>query len=178
MKSIRKFADQPLTWTQIRAMTRQYELRSGDGLVATLEWPRMFSSWARGKSVDGEWTFERDGWPCQITVSSFGSGAEIGVLKLGWGEGTLVCANGSCYHWKRPSFWRGEWAFTDEKDQTLVQFTFEFDFFKFRAATKISPAAIVIPELPLLALLGCYTMILKADDAATASAASVAVTCS
>jgi hypothetical protein len=58
-----------------------------------------------------------------VTLFPADSTLEVGVLNLGWGEGMFSGANGGRYRWVRRSFWRGEWAFTDEKDETLVSFT-------------------------------------------------------
>ena len=175
MESIRKFADQPLTWTQPYVTCREYKLRCPDGLLAGLRWPSVWSSQAEGETVEGTWLLERSGWmKPRITAIVAKSNAEVGCLELEWGGGTAVFPSGSRYRWVRRSFWRGEWAFVDEKDDPLVTFTPQPGFFKYQLAVRILPRAIGVPELPLLTLLGCYTLILQAHDAAASSAAAVA----
>lgn len=178
MKSIREVADQPLQWTQPKALKREYELRAGDDVVAFLRWEKAFGSLAAAESADGKWTFKRSGFLTpKVTVRIAGSESEVAVLRPTWrGEGTLECTNGYRYRWLNISFWRSEWAFINEAGQTLVRFKPQFAFFREGAEVKVEPGAVSIPDLSLLTLLGWYLMVLMSEDTGGAAAAAAAST--
>jgi hypothetical protein len=178
MRTIRDVAGEALRWAQPSAFKREYELRAGDEALATLRWQKTFGSLAVAASADGAWTFKRSGFLSpKVTVRRPGAEAEVAVLKPGWrGEGTLELAAGRRYQWRNTSFWRSEWAFTDEAGEPLVQFTPEFAFFKQAAEVKVETRAGSIPDLSLLTLLGWYLMVLMSEDAGAAAAGAVAGT--
>jgi hypothetical protein len=175
MKAIREVAEQALRWTQSSALAREFELRAGEEVVGTLRWQKAFGSLALAEAADGAWTFKRAGFLCpRVTVRLPGSEMEVAEFKPGWaGEGTLRLADGRSYQWQKTSFWRSEWAFAGEVGTALVHFKPEFAFFKHAAEVRVEPAAVAVPDLSLLALLGWYLMILMSEDAGGAAAAVV-----
>jgi hypothetical protein len=172
MRPIRDVAGLVLRWVQPSAFKREYELRAGDEVLATLRWQKTFGSLALAASADGTWSFKRSGFlNPKVTVRVPGSEADVAVLKPGWrGEGTLELSAGRRYPWRNASFWRSEWAFTDEAGEALVQFKPEFAFFKHAAEVTVDPRAAPLPDLSLLALLGWYLMVLMSEDAAAGAA--------
>jgi hypothetical protein len=182
MRSIREVAERPLRWTQPSALSREYELRDGDEVLATLRWQKTFGSLALAESADGAWSFKRSGFlGPKVTVRVPGSETEVGVFKPGWrGEGTLRLSNGRGYQWVNTSFWHSEWAFADEAGEPLIRFKPEFDstavplFFTHAAAVKLEPSALSVPDLSLLTVLGWYLMVLMSEDAAGAAAGAAA----
>jgi hypothetical protein len=176
MRSIREAAGQTLRWTQPRALSREYELRAGDEVLATLRWQKAFGSLALAEAADGTWTFKRSGFlRPKVTVRLPGSEAEVAVFKPSWGgEGTLRFSEGRPYQWVNTSFWRSEWAFASEGSEPLIHFKLEFAFFKHAAEVKVEPGAFAVPDLALLTVLGWYLMLLLSEDAAGAAAGAVA----
>ena len=172
MRSIRELSGQPLRWAQPGAFTREYELRAGDEVLATLRWQKTFGSLALAAAADGTWTFKRSGFLSpQVTVRLPGSEADVAVLRPGWrGEGALELSAGRRYPWRNTSFWRSEWAFADVAGEPLVQFKPEFAFFKQAAEVTVDPRAAPLPDLSLLTLLGWYLMVLMSEDAAAGAA--------
>lgn len=182
MKPIREVADQPLRWTQPALLQREYELRAGDEIVATLRWQKAFGSLAQAETADGTWTFKRSGFlRPKVTVRVPGSETEVAAFKPGWGgEGMLRLSAGQCYQWLNTSFWLSEWVFANEAAEPLVHFKAEFEasaaviFFKHAAAVKFEPEAVSVPDLSLLTVLGWYLMLLMSEDGAGAAAGVVA----
>jgi len=61
MQKIATVIDRELKWEQPGAFKQLYELRTTDGLVATLTFPNSFRCNATGQSADGCWDFQREG---------------------------------------------------------------------------------------------------------------------
>ena len=94
MKSLIEIAERQLSWTQPNAFKRNYELRAGDDVAATLDFKSSFGSFATGRSGDGCWTFKRVGfWQTRATIRECERGTEIGSFKNNtWkGGGTWSC---------------------------------------------------------------------------------------
>lgn len=165
--------EQDLLWTRPRTFKREYELRAGDELLSTLRWQKACSSLARAESVGGSWTFKRSGCFSQtVTARVSGSEADAAVFRPGWWSGgTLLFSDGRCYRWLHTSFWRSEWAFVEEGDQSLIHFKSRFAFWTQAAEVKVVPGTVTVPDLFLLIALGWYLMLLQSEDAAGAAAA-------
>ena len=172
MRSLREVAAQPLGWSQPSLLKRQYELRAGDEVIATLR-QKGFGSLALAETAGGSWTLKRSGFlRPKVSVRSE-SETEMAVFKPAWcGTGTLRLADGACYHWQNTSFWRSAWAFADEAGNPLVHFKPEAALWKRSAEMKVEAGARALPDLSLLAVLGWYLMILASDDAAVVAAVS------
>jgi hypothetical protein len=181
VRPIREIAEQTARWTQPKALAREYELRAGNEVVATLRWQKTLGSLALAESADGAWTFKRSGFLSpRITVRRPDSEADVGVFKPGWrGEGMLRLLEGRGYQWLNTSFWHSEWAFADEAGKPLVHFKTEFEpaavfaIFKHAAEVTFEPSAFSVLDLSLLTLLGWYLMVLMSEDAAGATAGVV-----
>src|SRR5438445_8993602 len=123
VKRIRECANQSLKWTQPSAFQREYELRAGDDLLATLRWQKTFGSLAVAASADGTWTFKRSGFLSpKVIVRVPGSESDVAVLQPSWrGEGMLQGPEGRRYQWLNTSFWCSEWAFANEASDPRVR---------------------------------------------------------
>lgn len=181
MKPIRAIANQFLRWTQPALLKREYELRAGDEVVATLRWQKTFGSLALAETANGTWTFKRSGFlRPKVMVRVPGSETEVATFKPGWGgEGTLRFSDGRYYQWQHTNFWRSDWFFSDQGGEPLVHFKAEFEasaaviLFKHAAEVKFEPTAASVPDLSLLTALGWYLMVLMSEDAAGAVAGAV-----
>jgi len=102
--------------------------------------------------------------------------ADLAVFRPHWGGGgTLHFADGHQAQWRCTNFWRSQWAFVVNEDQIVVRFGHREGFFKASAQLDFDPSSAALPELPLLAALGWYLMILAAEDATVVAASTVVV---
>lgn len=175
----------PLEWIQPKTFQNRYELRAGENLAATLEFPKTFGSLAIATAADGRWTFKRVGFfNPRITVRVEGQEAELAVYHPKWTgtEGKLQISSGEVFTWKVANFWATQFVWL-AGDQPLILFrpgvedTHMSDWFKNQARVEIQPEAGSLKQVSLLVLMGWYLMILKQqDDAAATAATTTAVT--
>lgn len=181
MLSLPLLSSAPLEWVQPKTFQNRYELRSGENLAATLEFPKTFGSLAIAAAADGRWTFKRVGFfSPRITIRIEGQEAELAVYHPKWTgtEGKLQFASGETYTWKVANFWATQFVWL-AGDQQLILFrpgiedASMSDWFKTQARVEIQPEVGSLSRVSLLILLGWYLMILKQqDDTAAATAAT------
>jgi hypothetical protein len=179
MKTILNIGQQELTWAQPRKHKREYELRAGTEVVATLRWQNRHSQVAAGEAAQGRWTFERLGFlHPHVEARQDQSDLELARFQPHWrGGGTLEFPDGRRFDLRPTSFWNAEWAWTTTNNDLLLRITRESRRVQHKGYVDLLPTASDIPELSLLILLGWYLVLLTADDATTATmAASVAAT--
>lgn len=170
-------------WVQPKAMQNRFELRAEAHLFAVLEFPKMFGSLATATWAEGCWTFKRVGFfSTKITVRKEGEETDLYVYRPKWtgAEGTLYSGDQPMYNWKVANFWATQFAWLDGYGRPLILFKPGVedpglaDLFKVQAKVEIQPEAQGLKDLPLLALLGWYLMILHQQDSAAAAAAASA----
>ena len=116
-------SDAILQWAQPQAKTRFFELRSGDDVVATLAWEKMFGTLATAQTAEKTWTFKRVGFfNPRVTVRSPGSEVDIAVFKPSWGYGGTLEVQGKTFTWKKLDFWGNKWGFTWQDGTVLLSF--------------------------------------------------------
>jgi hypothetical protein len=172
-------SDTNLQWAQPQAKTRFFELRSGNEVVATLSWEKLFGTLATAQTVEKTWTFKRVGFfNARVTVRSPGSEADIAMFKPSWGYGGTLEVQGRAYTWKKLDFWGNRWGFAWHDGTVLLSFGYAGgpgSFLKLEGAVEISPGNISTnTDMPLLVTLGWYIMVLMWDDNAAAGGAVVA----
>ena len=183
METISNFIGSNLYWVQPKTFERRFELRAEQSILATLTFHSEFGTLATAEVDRVKWTYKRVGFlNPRVTVREVGSEANLAVYQPRfWGDGTLSFALGATFHWKPVNFWATDWAFMDSTDKVLLAFkpgsekSKLSDIFKTQAALEIEPLAASLAQLPLLATLGWYLLILHQEDAAaTATTASTA----
>lgn len=172
-------SDKELAWVQPNARERRFELRSGDDLIAMLQWEKLLGTLATATTATSGWTYKRAGFLSpRITVRSTGSDADVAIFVPSMtGSGRVETGN-KTFAWKNISFWSNSWAFVATDGQALITYRPRCGWdsiFRLEAAVNVSPDAFLLPELPLLLTLGWYVMILMADDAAAATAATTVI---
>ena len=172
MRSLRKVTAFALEWAQTSVMSPSYELRAEGEVVATLAWEKLFGSLASARTSDGLWTFKRSGFLTpMVTVREAGSDKDAAVLKVVWGGGgELIIGGKPTFAWKRRGFWSGQWGFEWIDGGHILHFEPKFAIAKKKAELHLEPSAHSVPELPLLATLGWYLLILMAQDEGAAAA--------
>jgi len=173
MRPIKEVADQVLRWTQPSSFKREFELRAGEDVLATLRWQKTFGSLALAESPGGAWTFKRSGFLTPtVSVRAQGSESTVAVLKPGWrGEGTLQFSDGRRYQWVIAGFWRPQWTFAGEGGGPLIHFKYDLAFLQQTMEVEIEPGAGSLKDLPLLATLGWYLIVLMSEGGGGAAAA-------
>jgi hypothetical protein len=161
MKPIRDCIGRALRWTQPRVFKREYELRAGGDLLATLGYEGFLGRAARAEAAEGVWTLNQAGFPVSRTVvRREGSDVELAAYSRRWRGGTLEFAGGRVFTSKSLRFWPPEWGFTDREGHVLVRFRSEWNPFKASARVVIERRADGLEELPLLLLVGWHAAIL------------------
>ena len=164
----------PLVWTQPKAMRREYQLKNGDGLVGQLRFEKFSGSLATAEVASQNWTFKREGFlHPRVTVRAPNSDVNLALFHPSWsGGGVVEFPDGRQIRWRHASFWRSEWAFVQGEDRQLLLFKQHEGFLKISARLEWDPSDAALPDLPLLAALGWYLMLLTAQDAAVAVSVS------
>ena len=170
MRCIGEATGQELLWGRGRVRGREYELRAGGEILATLGWQR--GSLAIARVANGCWSFKRAGL-ChpRVTVRTVGTDSEVATYHAGWtGHGVLELGQGHRFQWAAADFWRSQWAWQGDDGSTLVRFQ------STRAPgglggqagpgarVEVEPAAVALPELALLVALGWYLLVLLARE--------------
>jgi hypothetical protein len=171
MLQIARLADHPLQWTQPSMMRQQYELRTGDALVATLKFRSAWGTFATAESGDGCWTFKRIGfWQNKASIRVCGSEADLAIFQNNtWSSGgSLAFADGPRFN-ATTNFWMTNYEFRAETDEPLVRFR-HGGVFRDSARVEVLPPARTLPELPLLVLFGWYLVLMLSSDAGGAAA--------
>lgn len=172
-------SDVKLVWSQPSAKKRFFELRAGNDPIATLSWEKMFGTLATAQTAERTWTFKRVGFfNPRVTVRSPGSDADLAVFKPSWGYGGTLEAPGQAYQWKKLDFWGSKWGFAWPEGTVLLRFSYAGGpgtLFKLEGMIEITPGCVSTnADMPLLAALGWYIMVLMHDDNAAAAGAVAA----
>jgi hypothetical protein len=174
MRSLESIDLSRLEWDQPKGMRRYFELRSGDDVVATMEWTGAFSNRAIVTSTAGRWFIDRPGfWQRKVVAWNADSNTRLAALNYNlWHEGDLVLASEQAFHWGAQNFWRTRWAFTDAAGQPVVQFNTGNRWFRMAGTVKIPVGAERRDELLLLIVTGWYLAYMARQDAAVAASAA------
>jgi hypothetical protein len=150
----------------------EYELHSGEDLVATLRFRGMFGTLATATSGDGSWTFKRVGfWQNRATIRRSGEDADLATFRNNtWAAGgELEFAGGRTFK-ATTNFWMTRFELVTGSESLLVRFH-GGGFLRRSADVEIAPAARKEPELPLLVLFGWYLLVMLGRDAGSAAVA-------
>src|SRR5262249_11771123 len=176
MNNIRDSVGHVLEWTQPRAMAREFDLKDGDALLATLHFRSCLGSFATATTGEGSWTFKRVGfWKPQVTVRAADGEKEIAVFSNNtWSAGgTLDLLDGRRLR-ANSNFWMTSYDFKTEDDVSLVRFVKVGGMFHLSCKVEISDAGAKLAELPWLVALGWYLAVKMHDDVAGAGAVAAA----
>lgn len=168
-------ARETLRWQQPRAAQRRYVSEAGGQEIATLAFRSAFGTLAEGTSEEGTWTFKRIGFFAgRVTVRRDGDDTDLAVYVPGtWNAGgTLTLAGGRSIR-ITTNFWHSRVEFLGDDGATLLHLDVD-GLVRLSVEVQTAPAALALPELPWLVMLGCYLVVNMRSDA-EASAATVAV---
>jgi hypothetical protein len=171
MQSLSDSGGAELRWVKPKWLKRQYELRAGEEVVATLA--RVGGTGAIGEWSGGRYSFSQKGWFRQrILVSPEPAmDAEAPRATFTRRDGVLTFADGRTFYWKKPSVWRSKRVWTDG-EASLVGIDPASGYAE--PHVTITPEGAQLVELPLLLLLGQYLIVRAREEADAASAATTA----
>jgi hypothetical protein len=177
MKTLREVAAQHLRWTDASHAPREYQLRGGEALLATLRWMKLEGSLATAEAGPRRWTFKRSGFlNPKVRIRAEGSATDVAVLSVtSVGEGVLQGPEGRTYLWSTTNFWRSEWGFSGQGGGIVYRLKPSFASRRLAAEVEIEPAAVSLPDLELVVLLGWYLLVLMSDEAGGGPAASASL---
>lgn len=143
-------AGRDLVWVRTKLFGEQHELRLGNDVLA-----KVRGGW--GEAVEGQWVFKRheglSNAPVRFAVHDAMSDTEIVWADLRGRTGEIEFLDGRRFRWGGPPLWLGQLTFTDRTGTILIRF--EKSIFG-RRQVRIEEAAVSIPELSLLVLLGWF----------------------
>ena len=164
-----------LKWVQPNAFKMEYELRTEDTVVATLNFRSSFGSFATALSAEGSWTFKRVGfWQPRVTVRASGSETDLANFKNNtWsGGGTLEFPDGREYP-ASTNFWATQYEFKEKTGESLISYKKISGLLHMSSGVEIHPLARNVPELSWMVPFGWYlTVMMYMDSAASAAATS------
>ncbi len=181
MKAIREAADQDLQWIDKKVglfVTDEFELRSGDEVLAMLHAREKGTDWTFGEAADGRWALKSRniGSGEIVVITELDSLAEIAVVKRGRKQGIfqrdndyIEFSDGRRVMWKKASKWHDEWDWVDSNGRPLIHFQRGHH-------VVIEPLALSLPELSLLVIVGWQLMKLQEEARTKAAVAAVVAT--
>ena len=149
-------------------MTRHFELRADDDVLATLTWVSMLGSLAKGESDDGCWTFKRGGFiRTHVTVRDCQAQDELGIFRNNtWaGGGTLELPEGARYV-ANSNFWQTRYDIRTTDEAPVVTFERIGGVMHLGSDVSVHTQARGMRQLPWLIMLGWYLTVMQHGDAA------------
>lgn len=160
MKSLLDVRDREWVWARPKLLSRHWDLRAGDDVVATLESRGWLGVRMAGANASGRWDLRHEGlFRGRTVVRREGEQAEHLVFRPRWfGAGEIHCAGGTVLPWKRADMWGRRWLVLDADGHVQLEFTRRPAFFKSSTAVAASDAGCKRPEMPELVLLGFFLL--------------------
>ena len=147
MKRIRDLVGRELKWTQPRALKRDFELKDGDEVVATLRFRSLFGTLATADTADGNWDLQASGL---LVDSRDGlhrrTESEIATFRNNtWSAGgTLELADGRKFP-ANTNFWMSTYEFKDEAGGSIVRYHKIGGPLHLSSKVQVQPAAARLP---------------------------------
>jgi len=175
MRSLEDIGGEELRWVKPKWLKRQYDLRAGEEVVATL-------TMSGGSKAIGEWSgwryyFSQKGWFNQRILVGDGAAPDVvtPLATLTRRGGILTLADGHTLFWRKPSVWKSRRVWSDGA-ATLTEFDPASGYASPRVT--ITEEGARLAELPLLLLLGEYLIVRAREEADVANVAATTVVAS
>lgn len=155
---IRGIMAEPLRWEQPSWLRRDFELRAGPDVVATLRWPSLFGWTALGETAEGRYRLRLVSiWRGTVLIHPGDSDAELAVWQPRWlGGGTVRFTGGRTFRIRRGDFWHRRWIVEDETGAPVFSLHARWHFLRERASVELQPGAERVPELSALLLIAWF----------------------
>ncbi len=150
----------------------EYALHLGEDVFGKLRVTERNGTSALAESAEGRWMFEKKWFPTdKVLLRLPNSDSEFAIFrnKVIEKRAALEFRDGHIYYWLTTNFWRNKYLFMDAFGQELIYFSrlsnpmaaLALPKALSRGRVKIEYRALWMPEIDLLALLGCYLMVLE-----------------
>ncbi len=150
----------------------EYVLRSGQTIIGTIYLKDDFRGQAVAESAEGRWLFERKWFPTErVMLRHADSHTDVAVLRNTRirKKASLEFRYGQTFYWVPGNVWRTNCFFTNAYGEPLVHFNRKSNPFAIFLVPKgeskgrvhIEHSPLLMNEISLLTLLGCYLMILE-----------------
>lgn len=171
IKSIRDLAGQTANWRQPSPLRQEFEMVTGEEVVATLRWKKVGGTTAIARAPEGTWTFKASGFLTpKVTIRLPNSDYDFGTFRSSAnGSGILESLGEQKFPWRCVNFMQNAWAFFDDEGNKLVQIRPELQGTKPAATVEIGVKASGKQEVGFLVILGWYLLVLAAEDVASAN---------
>jgi hypothetical protein len=165
----------PLEWRQPNLFKMEYELKSGEALLATLRFRSSWGTFATAESAQGCWTFKRVGfWQTIVTIHPCNSEEETASFKKNtWTDGGTLLLPGTRKYLAKTTFWQTQYEFRTENGEALIHYQ-NSGFVRPSAKVTIHASAQAMPELAWMVPLGWYLIVMMHYDSAAAAAVVLA----
>lgn len=166
MKPLAEARANEWVWTRPRILTRRWELKAGDDVLAMLESTGFLGGGARATTAEHAWRLRHVGMlRGRLDVCAADSDTVLGQFRPAWfGAGTLEWGERRL-RWHRDDFWGRRWEFVDEHEHPLVAFTRRPAWVRSTTAVEPTEAGHACPELPLLVVLGFQLLLVMQRQA-------------
>lgn len=157
-----------LEWRQPAAFSRSYELKSGDTLLAALEFLKMLGTLARARTAQQTWTFKRAGFLTPVVTARVeGSESDLATYHPNWSgnKGQLALPGGERLEFRTTNIWASAWALLDSQGGELIRFHSK-GLLHHGAGVEVSEAGCARPDIGLLLTLCWYVLALHMQDSA------------
>lgn len=162
MKPIRD-SEPPLTWIQPSLLSRVWELRDVDASVATLEWRSAYQAFAIGTTATGQWSFRLEGFfRSWVTIRRLSRDEPPALFRaLPSFNGKLELPDDRLLSWDS-NFWLTKWIWSAPDGLEIMRMSRHLTL-RTEGTLEWDARVTTIDELPMLALLGWYLIILVSD---------------
>lgn len=162
MVELREFEFIELYWYQISNWKKNYILKFDDEIIATIEFPSIWTKKAICSTASGDWTIKMSGtFKPELTVRRQGSKVNIIQIPINFSKPKtpLTLPSGNHYAWNSVSMMKGEYAWY-YKEEIIFDFKYVMSMDKKRVKTAFNKPNLPDDDLSLLLLIGSYFMIL------------------
>jgi hypothetical protein len=145
-----------LEWVQPTWRREVWELRSAGKTLGTMALPGMLGERGIAELSTGMLVFTTVGfWKRHATVDTEG-GNHVADFEYSWtGDGKLSIVGGQVFSWRTYNLWPSGWAWMLKDKEPLLVFRMQNGWKMGTDATVlIEPAALRLPELPILVTFG------------------------
>jgi hypothetical protein len=160
---IRGTTPEPLLWVQPRLTRREFELRAGSDVVATLAWRGLLGWSATAETAEGRYRLRlRNPFSGVVVVHPGDSDSETAVWRPRFlGAGTVRFAGGRTFRLHPANFWKRSGFVEDETGVILFRLRLaRFRWVRLEASVELEPGSERVAELPVLLILAWYARLL------------------
>jgi len=170
MYSLSNLAGETLSFNQPSLVKREFELETSKGVLATMVFPKLFSSRVVVEGFDGKWEFK------SLSIWQ----RELGIFKLGYQmplakylsnfwrtKGTIELPKGARLNCQAGRF-KKPFEVYSSKEKLLLSYSNKFAI-KGRTSVTIVERSEIIDNYPWIVLLGWYVVLMNRKGRARAA---------